>query len=89
MLSVVVVGCQAGPDYCDDGVVDVGVVVDINVVDGIGMMSGIWDQGTDQGPTIRCISMDVVSLQTYKGYGYVRVGVGVLKKYLGVTHANP
>ena len=28
-----------GPEYCDDGVVDIGVVMDINVVNDIGTMS--------------------------------------------------
>ena len=29
-----------GPDDCDDGVVNIGVVVDISIVDGVGMMVG-------------------------------------------------
>ena len=44
MLSVVVVRCQTGPDNCDGGVMDIGVDMDINVVDGIGTMS--WYLGS-------------------------------------------
>ena len=49
MLSVVVVGCRVGPNYCNDGVVDVGVVVDINIVNGIGMKSWYMGSGYRSG----------------------------------------
>ena len=65
VLSVVVVGCRTGPDYCNDGVMDISVVVDINVVDGIGTMSWCLGLGTDRGPMVKCVGMDVMSLQTY------------------------
>ena len=53
-----------GPDNCDNRVVNLGVVVDIGIVDGVGTVVGqvgIWDWGADQGPMVMCVS-DVVSL---------------------------
>ena len=39
-ILVVVVRCRAGPDNCDDRVMNVGVVMDISIVYGVGTMVG-------------------------------------------------